>query len=257
MNIFKYNSFYSSLKKSKKGQSIIDLIIKAKGFNTKNKSLTISHGVNSEKNIPQAFYDFFIDSSEKKFAGVNPIYNGSYLANLDSKIDLEPLCIARKKFSKYDKERSEIIKKDFVNFQKISGYFLISFEDKKEKFLCFVDIHQIYEGRSISFDPFLIADFKFLRIIEKKLSYEELSEFYKFFDEKYYNEFIAIQDNDRRGLLGIMLKKKITKKFEKFNWKTKNIKANIERKYLINRSDLGFFFKSSGSFSKNRIEKSF
>lgn len=257
MNIFKYNYFYSSLKKSKKNQSIIDLIIKAKGFDTKNKSLTISHGVNSEKNIPQAFYDFFIDSNEKKFSGVNPIHNGSYLSNLDSKIDFEPVCIARKKFSKYDKERSEIIKKDFVNFQKISGYFLISFEDKKEKFLCFIDIHQIYEGRSVSFDPFLIAEFKFIRVIEKKLSCEDLSEFYKFFDKEYYNEFIAIKDNDRRGALGIMLKKNITKKFEKFNWKTKNTKSNIEKNYLINRSDLGFFFKSSRSFSNNRIDKSF
>ena len=33
MNIFQYNSFYSSLIKSKKNQDIIDLIIRAKGFN--------------------------------------------------------------------------------------------------------------------------------------------------------------------------------------------------------------------------------
>ena len=253
MNIFKYNSFYSSLIKSKKNQDIIDLIIRAKGFNNKSKSLTISHGVNSPKNVPQAFYDSFLEVGEKKFSGIYSFSNGSYLTTLDSNIDLEPVCIARKKFSKHDKERSKIIKKYFANFQKISGYFLISFQNKKEKFLCFLDIHQIYEHRSISFDPFFIKNFKFVKIIKTKLSYLELNKFYQYFDKEYYHEFIAIKDNDRRGSLGIMLKKKITEKFEKFNWKFDKTKSKIEKKYLINRSELDFFFKSPKSFSKNCI----
>ena len=252
MNTFKYNSFYSFLIKSKKNQDIIDLIIKAKGFNNKSKSLTISHGVNSPKNVPQAFYDSFLEVGEKKFSGIHSFSKGSYLTTLDSKIDLEPVCIARKKFSKHDKERSEIIKKYFANFQKISGYFLISFQNKKEKFLCFLDIHQIYEHRSISFDPFFIENFKFLKIIKKKLSYVELNEFYRFFDKEHYNEFIAVKDNDR-GSLRIMLEQKITKKFEKFNWKIDKTKSKIEKKYLISRSELDLFFKSPKSFSKNYI----
>ena len=70
---------------------------------------------------------------EQFFKGVNPIFFKSYLANLNSKIDLEPKYWF-KEILKHDKARSDIIKKEFVNYQIIAGHFLISFQDKKEKF---------------------------------------------------------------------------------------------------------------------------
>ena len=255
MNVFKYNYFYSLLKKSKKNQDVLSLITKAKGFNTKSNTLTISHGVHSTENVPQAFYNSFFKVEEQFFKGVNPIFFKSYLTNLNSKIDLEPVCIGLKKFWKHDKARSDIIKKEFVNYQIIAGYFLISFQDKKEKFLCFIDIHQIYENRHNFPDPFFVNNFKFIKTINKKFSSNELNGFIEYFEKEYFNELIAIKDNDARTNIGLMLKHELTKKFEIFNWEIKKKKTKIEKKYLIKRSELNAFFSSPRprSFSKNRI----
>lgn len=222
MNNFKYSEFYNQLTKSKKNQNIFDIIINCKGYNTKSKTLTISHGVNQPDDVKKAFHDCLYNVREYK--ALNLIHNGSYLKVLNKKIDLVPICLARKKFHSSDKNRNAELNKSIRNFQSLEIYFIINFMKEKNKFLTHFKLEQLDEEGRYYDDPFKV-DFIFLKKFKNKIDTKSLDEIFNNLLTNSNDEIILANNGELVPLTDLEPK---MKEFEIFNWNEQSIKKTIK-----------------------------
>jgi|TARA_Y100000294_G_scaffold140309_1_gene134022 hypothetical protein len=248
-NNFNSKLFYKTISSKKnKTVDVIDLIIKCKGYNLKNKNLYSGNVWVADKNdISNAFCDDFF---KVKNISCRNIFSGTYLKDCNDEIDCLPICITRRKFEPWDKYRVKALNKLILNYKSFQIVYYITFLNKKLTRIAKLEIsqtsndHDHHARRSVAdYEHYGTLDVKFF-IINNQLSSLNINilsnSILNFFKTSYYNGRVLMHDAFANDVNDEVILNK------EFKWKLNSIKKIYKEKFgshpknlnIVKRKDL-------------------